>query len=57
MKYIVEFLVLILLIYLLSFAKYNWKHNNKIGAIGVSIIGLTAFVFSFIVLFVGDYEI
>jgi len=56
MKYIVEFLVLILLFYLLSFAKYNWKHNNKIGAIGVAIVGLAAVILSFIVLFVGDYE-
>lgn len=57
MKYVVGFLVLILLFYLLSFAKYNWKNNNKTGAIGVLMIVLAAFIFSFIVLFVGDYEI
>lgn len=57
MKYLIEFLALILLFYLLSFAKYNWRHNNKIGAIGAAVIGVVAFILSYIVLFVGDYEI
>ena len=54
MKYIVVFLMLFVLYHLLSFAVFNWKNKNKLAAIGAVIIGLTAFVMQFVLMFFMD---
>lgn len=57
MKYFIGALLLVMLFYILSFTKYNWKNKNKLAAIGAAIIGISAFSLSFFVLFIGSYEI
>lgn len=43
MKLITIFFILTLNIYLLSFAKYQWK-NNKLSAIGSLLIAMISFI-------------
>ncbi|MBK1812344.1 hypothetical protein JHL18_17100 [Clostridium sp. YIM B02505] len=43
MKFIAIIIILILNMYLLSFAKYQWK-NNKLSAIGSLLIAIISFV-------------
>lgn len=57
MKYVIGSLLLVLLFYLLSFARHNWKNKNKLAAIGVALLGVTAFGLAYFVLFLGDYEL
>lgn len=57
MKYVIGCLLLVLLFYLFSFARFNWKSKNKLAAIGVVLLGITAVGLVYFVLFVGDYEI
>jgi hypothetical protein len=56
MKYVIGFLLFVLLFYLLSFAGHNWKKKNKLAAIGVALLGITAFGLACFVLFFGNYE-
>jgi hypothetical protein len=56
MKYIATVFLLMLLSYILSFARYNWKNNNWIAAIGSAVLGFAAFGISFILIFFGSYE-
>lgn len=56
MKYVVSLFLLILLFYLLSFARYNWRSNNKIAAIGSAVLGFAAFGISIVILFFASYE-
>jgi len=56
MKYIVFIFLLILLFYLLSFAIYNWRNNNKIAAIGSAVLGIAAFALPLVLIFFGNYE-
>jgi len=57
MKYIIVVLLFVELIYLLSFAKYNWVKKNRLAAIGSAIIGLAAFLLPLYLIFWGKYEI
>jgi hypothetical protein len=57
MRYFVALLVLLVMIYILSFARYNWKAKNKLAAIGAALLAIAAFSLSFFVLFIGNYEI
>ncbi|MDI9476158.1 MAG: hypothetical protein ACOX0L_09250 [Natronincolaceae bacterium] len=57
MKYVMVIPLLIMLFYLLSFSRYNWKNNNKLAAIGSAILGITAFTLACFVLFSGNYEL
>ena len=57
MKYIIVVLLIAELIYLLSFAKYNWVKKNRLAAIGSAIIGLAAFLLPLYLIFWGKYEI
>ncbi len=57
MKYLTVVLLFIMLFYILSFSRYNWKNNNKLAATGSAILGITAFGLAFFVLFSGNYEI
>lgn len=56
MKYIIVVPLFALLIYQLSFAKYNWTKKNRIAAIGSVIIGILAFVLPLYLIFWGKYE-
>ena len=56
MKYIIVVPLFALLIYQLSFAKYNWTKKNWIAAIGSVIIGILAFVLPLYLIFWGKYE-
>jgi len=42
MTYIVILFLIILSIYPLSYAKYNWDRENKLGAIGTIILAMAA---------------
>jgi hypothetical protein len=57
MKYAIVLLLLAALIHLLSFAKYNWKKNNRLAAVGSAIIGFAAFVIPLYLIFLRDFEI
>ena len=57
MKYIIVVLLFAELIYLLSFAKYNWVKKNRLAAIGSAIIGLAAFLLPLYLIFWRKYEI
>lgn len=57
MKYIIVVLLFAELIYLLSFAKYNWVKKNRLAAIGSAIIGLAAFALPLFLIFFGKYEL
>ncbi|MCX7711449.1 MAG: hypothetical protein N2484_16535 [Clostridia bacterium] len=51
MKYITIVLLLFPALYLLSYAKYEWK-NNKLPAIGSVILAIAAVVFPAVMLFI-----
>ncbi|MFW5649576.1 MAG: hypothetical protein ACOCG5_10840 [Candidatus Alkaliphilus sp. MAG34] len=57
MKYIIVIPLFIMLFYLLSFSKYNWRNNNRLAAIGSAVLGITAFTLACLVLFSGNYEL
>ncbi|MDD3704856.1 MAG: hypothetical protein PHC45_02145 [Clostridiaceae bacterium] len=57
MKYIIVVLLFAVLIYQLSFARYNWAKKNRLAAIGSIIIGLLAFMLPLYLIFWGKYEI
>lgn len=57
MKYIIVVLLFAVLIYQLSFARYNWAKKNRLAAIGSAIIGLLAFILPLYLIFWGKYEI
>ena len=57
MKYVLTILLLAVLLYILSFARYNWIKKNKLAAVGAALIGITAVGFSFLVIFFSRYEI
>jgi hypothetical protein len=44
MKYITIILIFLSTIYTFSFAKNNWKENNKLGAIGVVVVALISII-------------
>lgn len=44
MKYLAVLLLLLIPIQPLSYAKYNWKRKNRLGAVGVVLLALTAFL-------------
>jgi len=56
MKYFISIFPLALLIYMLSFAKYNWTRNNKLAAVGATLIGVAAFALSVYVIFFAEIE-
>jgi len=57
MKYVLTILLLAVLLYILSFARYNWIKKNKLAAVGAALIGITAVGFSLFVSFFSRYEI
>jgi hypothetical protein len=56
-KYVLLVPLLLLLLYLLSFAKYNWTQKNRLAAVGVLILCLAAAALPVFVLFFGKYEL
>lgn len=52
MKYILLFFLLILSIYPLSYAKYNWDKKNKSGAVGCVFLAVAAVVMPSVILWV-----
>ncbi len=57
MKYVLTILLLAVLIYILSFARYNWIKKNKLAAVGTAFIAITAVGFSLFVVFFSGFEI
>lgn len=57
MKYLIIIFLTLLLIYLLSFARYNWTNNNRLAAVGSLIIGLAAVILPLYIMFLGNYEL
>lgn len=51
MKYIEIIFLLTISIYPFSYARYNWKNKNKLGAVGAIFIGIIAIVFPAILIF------
>ena len=50
MRYTVILFLIVLSIYPLSYAKYNWNKENKLGAIGVILLVIAAVVFPSMIL-------
>lgn len=57
MKFIAIVLILPIFIYLVSFAVYNWKKNNKLAAVGAAIIGIAAYTLPIYILFLSKVEL
>lgn len=45
MKYIEIFVLLVVSIYPFSYARYNWSNKNKLGAVGVALLGAVGIVY------------
>lgn len=56
MKYVISMFLFVMLFYILSFARYNWRNNNRFAAIGSAVLGIAAFGIPFMLLFFGSYE-
>lgn len=56
MKYIVSLIPFGVMIYLFSFAKFNWTRKNKLAAVGSILIGVAAFAVPIILMFFTDFE-
>lgn len=52
MNYIIILFLLIMAIYPLSYAKYNWNNKNKFGAVGMILLILASIIVPVILLFV-----
>jgi hypothetical protein len=50
MKYVAILFLLIVSVYPLSYAKYNWSRNNKLGAIGSILLAVAAVIFPSVLL-------
>ncbi len=57
MKFAIGIVLVMMLIYLGSFAVHNWKRKNKLAAIGSALLGLAAFGLGLFVVFFGNYEV
>ncbi|OPZ91518.1 MAG: hypothetical protein BWY74_01948 [Firmicutes bacterium ADurb.Bin419] len=51
MKLIIILFLLIISIQPISYAKYNWSRNNKLGAVGTIFITLVGVVYPVVLLF------
>jgi hypothetical protein len=56
MKYIISVIPLGVMLYLFSFAKFNWTRKNKLAAVGSILIGIAAFAFPVFLMFFTDFE-
>jgi hypothetical protein len=52
MKFILIPFLLIMAVYPLSYAKYNWKNKNRLGAVGMVLLVLASIVLPSILLFI-----
>ncbi len=52
MNYILILFILIMALYPLSYAKYNWKNKNKFGAVGMILLILASIVVPVILIFI-----
>jgi len=55
--YILLVPLLVLLMYLASFAKYQWSKKNRLAAAGIAILGIAAAAFPVYLFFFGYYDI
>lgn len=53
MKYIVIFLLAVMIVYMYSFTGYNWRKKNKFAAIGIALLTLISIAFPLIIFFGG----
>ncbi|EGD49583.1 hypothetical protein Cpap_4021 [Ruminiclostridium papyrosolvens DSM 2782] len=51
MRYIVIVFLLLVAIYLMSFAKYNWSKKNRTATIGVVLLMLVSIALPLVVMF------
>lgn len=51
MKYFLIIIGILPSIYLISFAKFNWKNNNKTAAIGAILLAAVAIILQILFLF------
>lgn len=51
MKYVIILFLLVISMYPLSYAKYNWNEGNKLGAIGTIILAAAAIAIPSMMLF------
>lgn len=57
MRYILLVAVILVLVYVLSFAAYSWKNSNKTAAIASAVLGVAALTLSVIAMFFGHFEL
>ncbi|NMB96974.1 MAG: hypothetical protein GYA02_10255 [Clostridiaceae bacterium] len=50
MVYIAVIVLGLVSFYLLTFARHNWKKNNKMAAVGIVLLALAAFVYPVVIL-------
>lgn len=55
MEYLIIVFLVALLIYMFSFARYNWGNKNRLAAIGSLIIGIAAALLPLYIIFFGNY--
>lgn len=54
MRYWLIPFILIVELYPLSYAKYNWDKNNRLGAAGAALIAVAAVVFPTVMIILGE---
>ncbi len=57
MKFITTVGLLAMLLYMFSFARYNWREKSKLAAVGSALLALAACGLGLFVLFSGLYEL
>lgn len=57
MRYVITMMLIIPLIYIFSFAWYNWTTNNRLAAVGSAIIGFSAVALPIYIMFFGNFEL
>lgn len=57
MRYAVFVLLSVMLIYMLSFARHNWRMKNKLAAVGAVILGVLAFGLMTYTIFSDKFEV
>ncbi len=51
MNFIIIPFLLIMAVYPISYAKYNWDHKNRLGAVGMILLTLASIALPAIILF------
>ena len=57
MKYLILIPLVLLFIYLMSFAKYQWQNKNRLAAVGIVVVALAAAALPIYLFFFSEFEI